>query len=73
MPMSWNEYRNKGETVEQYARRLLSDLADGDVDAALEFSCQYCSGPSSMGLCRAIRRAGSMAQTAQQQTGQDDG
>jgi hypothetical protein len=53
-----SDQRDKGETVEQYAHRFLSDLADGDVDIALEFSCQYCAGHSTMGLCRAIRRAG---------------
>ena len=50
-----SDYRRKGETVEQYALRLLSDLADGDVNAALEFSCEYCTGHKSMGLCRVLR------------------
>jgi hypothetical protein len=51
-----SDQRKSGETVEQYARRLVSDFADGDADTALEFSCEYCSGHSSMGLCRAMRK-----------------
>jgi hypothetical protein len=62
-----SDQRKKGETVEQYARRLVSDFADGDVDAFREYACEYCSGPSSTGLCRAMRnlrvgRDGKLAQ-----------
>lgn len=48
--------RDKDETVEQYAQRLLTGLADGNVDIALEFACQYCTGHLSMGLCRALHQ-----------------
>jgi hypothetical protein len=59
-----SDNRRKGETVEQYACRLVSDYADGDADAfEREFACVYCSGPSSMGLCRAIRQVSEQAKT----------
>jgi hypothetical protein len=63
-----SDNRRKGETVEQYALRLLSDEADGDVDIALELSCQNCGGHSSMGLCRGLRLLG-----ARKSEGQRDG
>jgi hypothetical protein len=53
------DYRRKDETVEQYALRILSDYGDGDVAIALKIACQYCTGPSSMGLCEALRIAAS--------------
>ena len=51
-----SDYRRRGETVEQYALRVLSDLADGDVDQAIKLACQYCTGPASMGLCEVLRK-----------------
>jgi hypothetical protein len=51
-----SDYRREGETVEQYALRVLSDLADGDVGQAVKLACQYCTGPSSMGLCEVLQK-----------------
>jgi hypothetical protein len=51
-----SDQRKPGETVEQYARRLVSDFADGDADAFQGFECEYCTGPSSMGLCWAVQK-----------------
>jgi hypothetical protein len=58
-----SDNRRKGETVEQYALRLLSDQADGDLEIALELSCQNCAGHLSMGLCRVLRKVAHGAET----------
>jgi hypothetical protein len=68
-----SDQRDEGETVEQYARRLLSDYAGGNVDAALEFSCQYCAGHLKMGLCRAIIRASEQDATRMMRLAPEDG
>jgi hypothetical protein len=45
-----SDRRRKGETIEQYARRLVTDYED----EAFLFSCNFCTGPESMGLCKAL-------------------
>jgi hypothetical protein len=63
-----SDQRLEDETTEQYARRPLSNYADGDLDAALEFSCQYCAGHNSMGRCRVMRTVASFGENLDRQS-----
>lgn len=47
-----SDQRRAGETVEQYAQRLVSTHED----EAFLFSCSFCAGHETMGLCDVLHR-----------------